>query len=118
MLSSSVRGAGWFRYEGSPPGGTVYPPAVEHPSNKIEQFDVRAPCGAHQAGTGHGFGLRRFDLRYQILVRGVHSWLFDDNRRRQVLRDGILRPASREDREETGQHTGRHHMIRRHSGHS
>ena len=40
------KGAGWFRYDGPPPGGTVYPAAVEHPSNKIEQYDVRLVPGS------------------------------------------------------------------------
>ncbi len=43
---SIERGAGWFRYEGAPPSGSVYPPAVEHPSNKIEQYDVRVVPGS------------------------------------------------------------------------
>jgi len=40
------RGAGWFRYDGLPPSGSVYPPAVEHPSNKIEENDVRFVPGS------------------------------------------------------------------------
>jgi hypothetical protein len=40
------RGAGWIRYEGPPPSGPSYPPAVEHPSNKIDQFDVRVVPGS------------------------------------------------------------------------
>ncbi len=40
------RGAGWIRYDGPPPSGVLYPPEVEHRSNKIEQFDVRLVPGS------------------------------------------------------------------------
>ncbi|MGB5527727.1 MAG: hypothetical protein WBN79_12760, partial [Gemmatimonadota bacterium] len=40
------RGAGWISYEGPPPSGAQYPAAVEHPSNRIDQFDVRVVPGS------------------------------------------------------------------------
>jgi hypothetical protein len=43
------KGAGWVQYEGAPPSGSVYPSAVEHPSNKIEQYDVSVVPGSFLA---------------------------------------------------------------------
>jgi hypothetical protein len=40
------RGAGWVSYGGPPPAGSIYPPAVEHPSNKIDEFDVQVVPGS------------------------------------------------------------------------
>ncbi len=40
------RGAGWIRYDGPPPSGSIYPADVEHRSNKIDQFEVRVVPGS------------------------------------------------------------------------
>ncbi len=45
-VNTIERGAGWISYEGPSPSGTLYPPEVEHPSNRINQFDVRVVPGS------------------------------------------------------------------------
>jgi len=40
------RGAGWVSYDGPGPSGALYPPAVEHPSNRIDQFEVSVVPGS------------------------------------------------------------------------
>jgi len=40
------RGAGWISYDGPPPSGAIYPPAVEHPSNAIDEFQIRVVPGS------------------------------------------------------------------------
>jgi hypothetical protein len=45
-IKTIERGAGWISYEGPGPTGPLYPASVEHPSNRIDQFDVRAVPGS------------------------------------------------------------------------
>jgi len=40
------RGAGWIGYDGPPPSADLYPAAVEHPTNSIDEFDVDVVPGS------------------------------------------------------------------------
>jgi len=45
-VTAIERGAGWVSYDGPGPSGSLYPPDVEHPSNRIDQFDVSVVPGS------------------------------------------------------------------------
>ncbi len=45
-VKSIERAAGWVEYRGPGPSGGLYPPAVEHPSNRIEQREVEVVPGS------------------------------------------------------------------------